>query len=574
VHVSVGTVELDVSLVHVNDVIRCDGFVVEVLANENDTKTIVVSAEPEEKKPPRSFAFALLIQRLTIAFVDKSLREIALCSLDRLEVSFVSSEVVGFAVRLRSFQFDDLHPHALLQVAAAGNLPLEPGQFLAFDCQMVQNTPLFTTCKSVSFALRPIVVFADLAFISDLLFFFEQMFASKSVDLLEAPKPAKPSRAAQRPFTAESLEIGETTITIFTRSGSERTALYPETVRFLNLIPDITNATISLPALSFTDCTMTRAYVRSEILKPLLQALQTEALKVLLRIDLFRPSTGTRSGNFARRVQRLKDGEITVLGRMGGSALLQGGESVLGGVSKVLHAVAFDRGQEVARVNVTAKETAKGGAAAVGRGFLRGITGVVMDPINMARERGAAGAFIGLGKGLIGLVTKPVCGILDGGAGAMAALRKLVNGEDADVIPPMRIARAFPRGEITVLLPDEGGNRVAGSVRFVDSAQFAIRMSGERRWKNSIELFHRDQPGKGNVWFAFAQKKLFVLDPEAKITKTVKIREILRVRVEGARVVISTRRAVAAEFIVLDEAEATQVQDWVITRAQLLLAEC
>jgi hypothetical protein len=53
-----------------------------------------------------------------------------------------------------------------------------------------------------------------------------------------------------------------------------------------------------------------------------------------------------------------------------------------------------------------------------------------MDQINMGKERGAIGAFVFIGKGMTGLVTKPVRGILDGGAGPMVALRKVVNGED------------------------------------------------------------------------------------------------------------------------------------------------
>jgi vacuolar protein sorting-associated protein 13A/C len=145
---------------------------------------------------------------------------------------------------------------------------------------------------------------------------------------------------------------------------------------------------------------MTQSYVQTEIVKSLIQALTREAFKLLLRVDIFRPATGTRSGDLARR--------------MGGSALIGVGDSVLGDVSRVPHAA----------------ETAKAGAKAVGQGFLRGVTGIAMGPVNLGKERGAIGAFMGIGKGIVGLVTKPVRGILDGGAGAMVALRKVVNGED------------------------------------------------------------------------------------------------------------------------------------------------
>jgi hypothetical protein len=416
------------------------------------------------------------------------------------------------------------------------------------------------------------VFFADLAFVSDLLFFFQRLFAVKTPDLLEPPKPAVASTTGQRQFSAEQFTIGEISMAVFTRGNTERSPIYPQTVRFLSLIPDITNGTIALPAFAFSDCTMTQSYVQTEIVKPLIQSLTREAFKLLLRIDLFRPATGTRSGNFARRIERLRGGEITVLGRMGGSALLGVGDSVLGGVSRVLHAVSFDRGTEVARVNATAAETAKAGATAFGQGFLRGITGIVMDPINMAKERGAIGAFMGIGKGIVGLVTKPVCGILDGGAGAMAALRKVINGEDADVIPPMRIARAFPREQIRVLTDDEGGTRVAASVRFIDSAQFAIQMSGERRARQGIELFHRDRPARGLKWFAFTEKKMFVLDTEPKIVRTIRLREVSGVSIRGAIVMVRVRKGDPVEFIVLDEMEAAHLSDWIVTRAQLLVA--
>jgi hypothetical protein len=67
---------------------------------------------------------------------------------------------------------------------------------------------------------------------------------------------------------------------------------------------------------------MTQSSVQTEIIKPLIQALTREAFKLLLPMDIFRPATGTQSGNFARRFERLRGGEITVPGRMGGSTLL------------------------------------------------------------------------------------------------------------------------------------------------------------------------------------------------------------------------------------------------------------
>ena len=42
-----------------------------------------------------------------------------------------------------------------------------------------------------------------------------------------------------------------------------------------------------------------------------------------------------------------------------------------------------------------------------------GISGLVLQPIKGAQKDGAAGFFKGVGKGLLGVVAKPVGGVLD-----------------------------------------------------------------------------------------------------------------------------------------------------------------
>lgn len=47
------------------------------------------------------------------------------------------------------------------------------------------------------------------------------------------------------------------------------------------------------------------------------------------------------------------------------------------------------------------------------QGFVDGLTGVVTKPIAGAKKSGAGGFVKGLGKGFIGLVTRPTGGIVD-----------------------------------------------------------------------------------------------------------------------------------------------------------------
>ena len=50
------------------------------------------------------------------------------------------------------------------------------------------------------------------------------------------------------------------------------------------------------------------------------------------------------------------------------------------------------------------------GGLAFGKGIIYGITGIVTEPYKGAKKKGAKGALVGVGKGLIGLVAKPIGG--------------------------------------------------------------------------------------------------------------------------------------------------------------------
>ena len=54
------------------------------------------------------------------------------------------------------------------------------------------------------------------------------------------------------------------------------------------------------------------------------------------------------------------------------------------------------------------------GALTIAKGVGSGLAGVVMKPVEGAREGGALGFFKGVGVGAIGVVTKPVVSVFDG----------------------------------------------------------------------------------------------------------------------------------------------------------------
>jgi vacuolar protein sorting-associated protein 13A/C len=62
-----------------------------------------------------------------------------------------------------------------------------------------------------------------------------------------------------------------------------------------------------------------------------------------------------------------------------------------------------------------------------GRGLIEGVfdaaTGVFLKPIEGALEGGVGGFALGVGKGLVGVVTRPVSGVVDFASSSLNAVR-------------------------------------------------------------------------------------------------------------------------------------------------------
>lgn len=76
-------------------------------------------------------------------------------------------------------------------------------------------------------------------------------------------------------------------------------------------------------------------------------------------------------------------------------------------------------------------------------GVVSGVTGIVEKPIEGAKSGGALGALGGIGKGLLGVVTKPTAGIVDFTSQSFEGIRKVAVQEESvnRVRPPRRIYR-------------------------------------------------------------------------------------------------------------------------------------
>ncbi|KAF1611674.1 UNVERIFIED_CONTAM: Vacuolar protein sorting-associated protein 13, partial [Eudyptes robustus] len=77
------------------------------------------------------------------------------------------------------------------------------------------------------------------------------------------------------------------------------------------------------------------------------------------------------------------------------------------------------------------------------QGVVDGITGVFTKPIEGARQGGVVGFTKGIGKGLIGAVTRPASGLVDFASGSLNAVKTVAsNAEDAQHVRPARVVQS------------------------------------------------------------------------------------------------------------------------------------
>ncbi|XP_025834660.1 vacuolar protein sorting-associated protein 13 isoform X2 [Agrilus planipennis] len=121
---------------------------------------------------------------------------------------------------------------------------------------------------------------------------------------------------------------------------------------------------------------------------------------------------------------------------------------ITGAMGKGIAALTFDKDYQRRRRDAMTKKPAsvQEGLARGGKGLVMGVydgvTGVFTKPISGAKHDGVEGFFKGLGKGAIGLITRPTAGVIDFASGSLEAVRRATDLEED--ICRIRPSRSLP----------------------------------------------------------------------------------------------------------------------------------
>ena len=145
-------------------------------------------------------------------------------------------------------------------------------------------------------------------------------------------------------------------------------------------------------------------------------------------------------------------------------------------------------------------------------GFLEGVTGVVKAPLRGAEKKGLEGFAKGIGKGLLGLLVKPIIGISDGIADVMIGVKGTVEGVSGhgQHLTPVRPRRAF-----------YGREKVLRTYNMADAAASALMM--RTRLAGEAYLTHLDM---GDRVALLSVKRLLLLGSRGQELLVLKLKHI------------------------------------------------
>lgn len=153
-------------------------------------------------------------------------------------------------------------------------------------------------------------------------------------------------------------------------------------------------------------------------------------------------------------------------------------------------------------------------------GFLEGVTGVVKAPIRGAEKRGLEGFAKGVGKGLLGLLVKPLVGISDGLTDVMIGVKGSVDG-----------AGGGQSGAILQIRPRRplyGKDRAVRPYNLADAAALALmqrtRLAGE------LYLSHLDM---GDRLALLSVKRILLMGPLGEELLVLKYKHIERAELQA-----------------------------------------
>ena len=434
-------------------------------------RILVVGDSEDVIEPFSNFEVLVTIENVNISLIDDRFRELALVNLR--QISYRSKfdnakHLIEF--KIRSVQLDDQYSGAVFPVVISGKGTVEQA-FLHLSAVSHRNSPAFRSFSSFVLSVQRIDTFLDLAFVSDIISFFMQFVDSNATDLQQilVSDHCQEKETAGPLYSFEALMIHPILLTLTFRGHTRRKFSIPQTsalpMNMFKLIPSLTTAPIEIPSFTVENFLATKAFLKMCLQNQYQSAALAQVWKLAGHLDILFNAGGIAGSigqgfkqTFYDPVNARVDSpeELIVMAAKGGGELIKGtvgsiikgGEGFVRNISSYVSMLDPDNLGSLSDegINQTAGDTVINGFMSLGANLVGGVTGLITKPVEGGRKDGITGAISGVGRGLLGLVAKPVAGVLEFGAGVLGGVRKAI--DDEEVIQRIRLPKAFPLGRV------------------------------------------------------------------------------------------------------------------------------
>ncbi|XP_071113916.1 intermembrane lipid transfer protein VPS13D-like [Haliotis cracherodii] len=191
----------------------------------------------------------------------------------------------------------------------------------------------------------------------------------------------------------------------------------------------------------------TSSFLISEIMSHYTEELKSQAAKILGSVDFLGNPLGLFNDVTEGISGLIKDGNVGGLLKNVAHGVSNSAAKVAGSLSDGLTTASMDENHKETRDLIRQQSCSTGdhliaGMKGLGYGIFGGITSVFTQPISGAKAEGVEGFFKGVGKGVIGTVTKPVAGVFDLTSGVANAVRDTSRSSSRQLPPRVRHPRS------------------------------------------------------------------------------------------------------------------------------------
>ncbi|XP_054162795.1 intermembrane lipid transfer protein VPS13D-like [Oppia nitens] len=346
-----------------------------------------------------------------------------------------NAEECDFNTSIKDIQIDNQLKGAekavILQLNSAVNSVQLPAISVSAQKQFVSNVEA-NVFKSFQISIKDMIFNLEEILLLKILEFLGIDIIDNELDQIHSQDSAANraissilAKSSRYYFTIFLIQLSQVKLSVFTSSHLPK--LYARLKKRLGIkLIRFEDATVQLSPFKKVYTLMTKNFLIDSIYNHYRAELKSQAAKILGSVDFL--------GNPLGFVNDVTDGlnELIHEGNFGGliwnvaHGISDSTAKVTSVLSDSLDVVNMDQRHQIIRKRIKQDNTnhLTTGFKGLGVGILGGFTSIITQTYEGAVKEGVPGIFVGLGKGLVGTITKPAVGMLDFATGAASAVRE------------------------------------------------------------------------------------------------------------------------------------------------------